>query len=51
MRILGNILKRFFTSKGTQTWFCVPSTMDSVKEKKYFIRETQRFLERTIKIK
>tara|TARA_A100000171_G_scaffold41953_1_gene43022 strand:- start:689 stop:844 length:156 start_codon:yes stop_codon:yes gene_type:complete len=51
MRTFGKILKRFFASKGTQTWVCVPSTMDSVKEKKYFIKETKRFLEKTIKIK
>ena len=51
MRTFGKILKRFFTSKGTQTWFCVPSTMNSVKAKKYFSRETKKFLEPTIKIK
>ena len=51
MRTFGKILRMFFTSKGTQTWFCVPSTMNSVKEKKYFIRETKKFLKQTIKIK
>jgi hypothetical protein len=51
MRILGNILKRFFKSKGTQTWICVPSKMDNKKQKDYFIMDTINFLQKTIKIK
>ena len=51
MRTFGRILKKFFCSKGTQTWICVPSIMDSKKQKEKFIMDTINFLQETIKIK
>ena len=50
MRTFGKILRMFFTSKRTQTWFCVPSIIKT-KEDKKFIIDTINFLQKTIKIK
>jgi hypothetical protein len=51
MRTFGRILKRFFCSKGTQVWICVPSVMENEENKEKFIMDTINFLQETIKIK
>ena len=51
MRTFGKILKMFFGSKGTQTWLCVPSIMETKEDKEKFIMDTINFLQETIKTK
>ena len=51
MKVLAKILKMFFFGKGLQYWLCVPEFFDTKKEKDYFIKETNLFLENKIQIK
>lgn len=50
MRTLGEILRRFFTTKKLQYWICVPGSFKTKKDKELFIMDTVQLLQSKIEI-
>ena len=50
MKDFSAIIKRLLFGETPQTWICIPEFMDK-KEKKLFIKNTIKFLEKNILLK
>jgi len=51
MRVLGWILKKFFTQKEPKYWLSIPKFVNSNKEKQEMIKKYEKFVNKNVIIK